>query len=79
MRIEKPELPEEIVLFGTRILTGPIRYSIPSGYFLDPDSIREFLDNAPAEATMKTKLRCNGPIRLERLTVATPVVDEKGM
>jgi hypothetical protein len=69
LRIEKPELPEELVLFGHKVPTGPIRYSISNARVKDPSAVTHFLDSAPLGAIHEVIFVTESPIRLKRIPV----------
>jgi len=64
--LEIPELPEEIIVFGKRVLTGPLQYVIPKARVREIDEYREFLTTAPIGSTISLTLEPIGDITIKR-------------
>ncbi len=61
-----PEFPEEIVVFGKRIFTGPVQYSVPNAQVRELEEYREFLLRAPIGASINLTLEPIGEIVVRR-------------
>jgi hypothetical protein len=68
IQIVTPSLAETPELFGSKIQTGPVRYSVPAARFENPEAISEFLDRAEVGTTVRSRIVCDGPVRVERIS-----------
>jgi hypothetical protein len=66
LRFMVPEFPDDIILFGTKITTGPIQYDIPKARIREADALHEFLKTAPIGARITVVIDPIGPVTLKR-------------
>jgi hypothetical protein len=65
-QILTPEFPEELVVFGKRIPTGPVQYVIPRARIRELDEYLDFLCKAPIGAAIVLGLEPIGEITVQR-------------
>lgn len=67
LRLERPEFPEDLTIFGTRVSTGPVAYIIPKARARNAQAVREFLDTATLGETINIAFEVVGSIKVRRL------------
>jgi hypothetical protein len=59
---------DKVIVFNQEVPLTNICYDIPQATFDDPDTIQEFLKEAPAGSTMKIQLTATRPITAKKLS-----------
>lgn len=67
-RIETPELSREVIAFGRRVLTGPVRYDLPKAQVRECDAYQESLVSAPIGSSITFTLETIGGLTIKRFT-----------
>ena len=65
-QIVVPEFPDDLVVFGKRIRTGPVQYEVPRARVREVDEYREFLLRAPIGTSIDLTLEPVGNITIRR-------------
>jgi hypothetical protein len=67
VRLCRDEYPDEIFVFGTRVLTGPVQYDISAADIRDPERWRKFITDAPVGTLLLLTLFPRGPVLCTRI------------
>jgi hypothetical protein len=66
-RITDAEFPDDLIVFNTKVQTGPVQFDVPQARVKDPHIIQQFFKDAPPGAVSKIILDPTGPITVRRL------------